>query len=480
MKTHRQLYAASRLLETKKNLPKVLELTQGAIKGVDQSLEVTNAAAAVLSDDLIESRTLAISRDEVIVVPDIPSQTLSRIVRGRIEEIYGTVLFQQNKPQDAVIRFKRAVSILPEKSAWWRSSYWKLGLAYEAVGNSKDALNALVTSYTNGQQDRFRRSTVEGIYRKVNGNLDGLDKLIGINPFEQTVSQITENPTPSPTVEATPEVSPTPETSPSPTPETSPSPTPETTPTPTVETTPTPEASPTSVIETTPTPTVETTPTPEPSPSPTVEPTRETKTEPSPTPAPEPTPENTPTVEPKVESSPTPTPEVTPTPETSPTPKPLFDPVVIEVGKTNPTPTPTPSSSENTAKTEPSTNSLVKVTDPLVRPRIVGETASNTTSNESSNGEISSCLVSSQDSLSILSNGGNLNILIGYVREGEISNITFESSNPNDVTATIDPTNGKQSNRASYIIKSISENKGIFTITFNSPCGKKEIQVKVR
>ncbi|NJM54319.1 MAG: tetratricopeptide repeat protein, partial [Blastocatellia bacterium] len=182
MKTYRQLYAASRLLDAKKSLPKVLELTQGAVKGVDQSLEVTNAAAAVLSDELLESRTLAISRDEVVIVPEIPTQTLSRIIRGRIEELTGATFYEQNKPQEAVVRLKRAVSILPEKSAWWRSSYWKLGLAYEAAGNSKDALDALVKSYSSGEQDRFRRSTVEGIYRKVNGNLDGLDKLIGESP----------------------------------------------------------------------------------------------------------------------------------------------------------------------------------------------------------------------------------------------------------------------------------------------------------
>lgn len=449
MKTHRQIYVASRLLEAKKSLPKVLELTQGAVKGVDQSLEVTNPAAAVLSDELIESRSLAISRDEVIVIPDIPTQTLSRIVRGRIEEITGATLYEQNKPQEAVLRFKRAVSILPEKSAWWRSSYWKLGLAYEATGNSKDAIDALVKSYSNGQQDRFRRATVEGIYRKVNGNLDGLDKLIGENPFGEIVAQVTETPTPTPTVEATPEVSPTPETSPSPTPDAKIEPTP----TPTVETSPTPEVK------------IEPSPTIEPSPSPTVEATPETKIEPTPTPTLEPSP----------------TPEVKA--ESSPTPKQIFDPVVIKVGEnTTPTPSPTPNSTptENTEQktTETEPNSLVKVTDPFVRPRVVKEDS--TAPTESSTNETPSCLIASQDSISILNKGGNIGILVGYTQEGEISKITFESSSPDDVTATINPDIGKQSNRAFYVIKSISENKGVFTVTFNSPCGKKEIQVKVR
>ncbi|MGI8470005.1 MAG: tetratricopeptide repeat protein, partial [Pyrinomonadaceae bacterium] len=116
-KAHRQLYAANSLLEAKKDLPKVLELTQAAVSGVDSALDAPNASSAVLADELLESRTIAISRGEIIVVPNVPRQTLSAIMRGRIEEISGWVLFNQNKPQEAVVRLKRAVSVLPEKSA---------------------------------------------------------------------------------------------------------------------------------------------------------------------------------------------------------------------------------------------------------------------------------------------------------------------------------------------------------------------------
>lgn len=495
MKTHRQLFAANRLLEAKKSLPKVLELTQGAVKGVDASLEVSNPAAAVLADELIESRALAIARDEVVIVPDIPTQTLSRIIRGRIEEIIGTTLYQQEKPQEAVVRLKRAVSILPEKSAWWRSSYWKLGLAYDETGNSKDALDALVKSYSTGAQDRFRRSTVEAVYRKVNGNLDGIDKLIGENPFGETISQVMETPSPTPTVENTPEATPTPQPTvePSPTPEVkvemTPAPTVEPSPTPEVKTepspTPTAEASPSPTIEATPTPVVESTPTPEPSPSPTVEttpipvvettPTPETKISPTPTP----------------ESSPTPTVETLPKPEvkteTSPTPKPLFEPVVIEVGKSSstatpkptPTPKPSPTPTETPEKkdTETSSNNAVIITDPFARPRIVNEKTS--TSSETSDEENTSCLVASQETVSIFSKRGDAEILIGYIQDGDVSKITFETKNSDDITAEPNPSFVSRSNRAAFIIKSISNKKGIFTISFNSPCGKKEIQVKV-
>ncbi len=454
MKTHRQLYAASRLLEAKKSLPKVLELTQGAIKGVDASLEVANASTAVLADELIESRALAITRDEVIVVPEVPRRTLSNIIRGRIEEITGWTLYQQDKPQEAIVRLKRAVSIMPDKSAWSRSGYWKLGLAYNANGNSQEALNALVKSYVSGQPDRFRRSTIEGIFRKLNGNTEGLDKLIGENPFPETVAQVTETPqpTPIPTVEPTPVIKV--ETSP--------------TPVPTVE--PTPEIK----IE------------PSPTPVPTVEPTPEIKIEPSPTPVPtiEPTPQI------KVETSPTPVPTVEPTPqikvEPSPTPvptvdskaanRPLFDTVVITVPRTESKKSDVESekSAEKPVEKVPEKEQVIETkNEPSAesRQRVVAESGVQ---------EQASCILITQESISILSNGGSLGMLVGLNQEGDVSKITAQPSNPQDISATLEPDIGKESNRLFFLIKSISENKGVFTVTFNSPCGKKEIIVKVR
>lgn len=472
MKAHRQLYAASRLLDTKKSLPKVLELTQGAVKVLDDSLQVNNPAAAILADELIESRSLAISKDEVIVIPDVPQQTLSKILRGRVEELMGWTLYQQDKPQEAVVRLKRAVSILPEKSTWWRSSYWKLGLALDAGGNSKDSLDALVKSYLNGQPDRFRRSIIEGVYRKVNGNTDELDKLIGPNPFPETIAQVSETPTPTPTVETSPtptiESSPTPvaENSPSPTPTTEPTPEvkSETSPTPTPESTPSVEPSPTPKVEASSTPAVESTATPTPEPTATASPTPETRIEPTPTPETKVEPTVTPTPEAKVE------PTVTPKAETSPTQKPLFDPIVIEVGKnsTTPTPTPTPTPAEN--KETEKTNENSEKSNDSSRPRVVVEDTI----------APRSCVVVSQESISILNNGGSLGVLVGLTQDGEALKITAEPSSPNDISATLEPDIGKQSNRAFFIIKSISSNKGIYTVTFTSSCGKKEIQVKVR
>lgn len=456
-KIFRQLYAANRLSQTQRNLPKALELTQGAISGVDKALDVPAPAAAVMADQLYDSRRLAISRNEVIVIPEIPSQTLSAIVRGRIEETAGWTLLLQNKPEEAVVRLKRAVSILPEKSAWWRSSTWKLGAALDAAGKQSEALDIYIKSYLSSEPDVVKRSVIETLYQKVNGNLEGLDQKIGAKPADTILASATPNETvaqnteavkteaePTPTIETTPETISSTETKSEPTPEVSPS----------------PENSQTPQVESSPTPQAEISPTPDATP----------ETKPQETPASSPT-EKTETSEMKIpENTENKSPEVV----IQPTPKPLFEPVIISIPKPEiPKPKIPALNSEKTSKTEPTDNSGE------TRPRL---TSNNDSSSESSQKETGGCqLTVSQDSLSILSQGGSLGVLLGFQGEGgDISKIAATSSSPGDVEITLEPDIGKMSNRAFFIIKSVSPTKGAFTVTFDSPCGKKEVLVKVR
>ncbi|MCR8526649.1 hypothetical protein WB334_26770, partial [Escherichia coli] len=125
---------------------------------VNTALDVPNPAAATLADELYESRKIAIARGELIIVPEVSRQTLTNILRGRIEDISGWALYQENKPSDAVTRLKRAVSVLPEKSSWWKASMWRLGVALEADGKSSEALDAYVKSYTNSEADAVKYS----------------------------------------------------------------------------------------------------------------------------------------------------------------------------------------------------------------------------------------------------------------------------------------------------------------------------------
>ncbi len=192
MKLHRQMYSATLLLQKNVALPKVLELVKSAIGNADAGLEVSTPAAAVMASELYESRTIAFAKNEIIVVPEVPRQTLSAILRGRIEELTGWTLYQQKSYPEAVVRLRRAISVLPDKSAWWRSSMWRLGSALEADGKDKEALDSYIQSYKTGRPSALRYSVVETLYKKVHGSSDGLELKIGPNPLPLFAS--TESP----------------------------------------------------------------------------------------------------------------------------------------------------------------------------------------------------------------------------------------------------------------------------------------------
>jgi hypothetical protein len=125
------------------------------------------------------------------------------MLRGRIEEIAGWALFNQEKTAEAIVRLRRAASVLPEGTPLWRTALWHLGAALETSGNGQEALASYIKSYNGGPPDPTRRTVIENLYRKVNGSLEGLDEKIG--PLIQVSSSATESvPTPTATETQTP------------------------------------------------------------------------------------------------------------------------------------------------------------------------------------------------------------------------------------------------------------------------------------
>ena len=101
------------------------------------------------------------------------------MLRGRIEDLTGLALFNQDKANDAVEHLRRAVSVAPEGTPLWRAALWHLGSALEASGRNDQALLYYIKYYVSGKPDPVRRAVIENVYRKVNGTLDGLDDKIG-------------------------------------------------------------------------------------------------------------------------------------------------------------------------------------------------------------------------------------------------------------------------------------------------------------
>lgn len=299
MRVYRQLFVAARLLRLGKGLETVHELTEAARGSVNDGIETPAVTVAVQADELRDIRARAIAGGGTPDIPEAPRNVLANILRGRIEDLVGWTLFNQEKSAEAIEPLRRAVSILPEGTPTWTAATWHLGAALEQAGTKDEALDYYIKSYKSGVPDKVRRSMIEQLYIKVKGSTTGLDERLGTIAVSSDSSVLANNITSTPaapvtsegTKEATPESSSTTAAPDVPaektvTPAETPQPTPEATPAPTpAETQSAPEASPSPSPNTTPSetppPTPEPTPTPasesaEPAPATSSSPTQET------------------------------------------------------------------------------------------------------------------------------------------------------------------------------------------------------------
>ena len=165
MRTYRQLYVASKFLKKGVALSTVLDLMESATTGVEAALNVPAATVAVQAEELADARARSLSQGATPTVPDAPRTALSGLLRGKIEDISGMALFNLDKPDEAVVRLRRAVSAAPEGTPLWRSSMWHLAAALEAAGKSDQALLYYIKSYVAGGPDIARRSVIENLYK---------------------------------------------------------------------------------------------------------------------------------------------------------------------------------------------------------------------------------------------------------------------------------------------------------------------------
>lgn len=258
---HRELYAARRLLQGGVGFQTAYELAEAARTSADAGMSVPALTLAVQADEFRSIRARAIAGGATPDIPEAPRLVLSNIIRGRIEDTSGWALLNQDKLDEAVEHFKRAVAILPEGTPAAHTSLWHLGVALERQDKKSDALSYYIKSYNSGDPDPVRRAVIEQLYRKINGSLAGLDERIGPAPAtsinaqtlagDNTIEKAPENPpeaTASPNLTAIAEASPSPSSSPSSdvptaTPQTSPA---SESPSPVSEQSPTPSATPSS------------------------------------------------------------------------------------------------------------------------------------------------------------------------------------------------------------------------------------------
>ncbi len=212
-RAHRELYAASRLLQKRIGFQTAYELAEAARSSAEAGMTVPDVTVVVQADDLRLIRARAIAAGGTPNIPEAPHNVLANLLRGRIEDTSGWALFNQDKVDEAVEHLRRAVSILPVGTPSARDSLWHLGAALERQDNKTEALAYYIKGYSAGLPDPVRRAVIEKLYRQLNGSLAGLDEQIG--PGFGTSAN--PQPTAKPADVAQPSSSP--ETIPSPTPE---------------------------------------------------------------------------------------------------------------------------------------------------------------------------------------------------------------------------------------------------------------------
>jgi tetratricopeptide (TPR) repeat protein/uncharacterized membrane protein YgcG len=296
-RVHRELYAASRLLQKGVGFQAAYELAEAARDSANAGLTVPELTVVVQADEFRSIRARAIAQGGTPDIPEAPRNILSNLLRGRIEDTSGWALYNQDKLDAAVEHLQRAVTILPEGTPAARASLWHLGVALERQDKKAEALSNYIKSYNSGDPDPVRRTLIEQLYRKVNGSLDGLDERIGPG-FDTSLNA----PGPAPDKPSEP-VQPTslPETTPAATPD--------------VSSTQASSSSPEAASVSAPSPPVEV-------PAAVVSQSKPTQSpETSPPPSPSATPEPTPTSSPEAPAATT-TPEAAPaaTPESTPGP----------------------------------------------------------------------------------------------------------------------------------------------------------------
>jgi tetratricopeptide (TPR) repeat protein len=231
MRAFRQVYAASRLLRRAVGINTALDLIAEARKASDEALKVPVLTLAVQADEFRDLRAAAISAGSVPDVAPAPPEVMANIFNGRLEDLEGWALFNQEKYSEAITHLKKASGILPAETPAWRTALWHQGVVLEQSGQKEQALDAYIKSYKTGPEDSVRRSVIEQLYKKVNGSLDGLaEKLSGTavssnSPAPAATPEAT--PAPAPTTATEPAATETPKSDPTPTPAAASAPTPD-------------------------------------------------------------------------------------------------------------------------------------------------------------------------------------------------------------------------------------------------------------
>ena len=103
--------AANRLLRNDVGPSTALELVAAAKKASDDALNHPYLTIAVQADEFRDMRARSITAGTVPDIAEGPRNVLSSILKGRLEDLQGWGLFNQEKYPDAIEHLKQAVMV---------------------------------------------------------------------------------------------------------------------------------------------------------------------------------------------------------------------------------------------------------------------------------------------------------------------------------------------------------------------------------
>jgi hypothetical protein len=89
-------------------------------------------------------------------------------------------------------------------------------------------------------------------------------------------------------------------------------------------------------------------------------------------------------------------------------------------------------------------------------------------------------VIVSQENISLIADGGSIGVLVGVDGDVDLKLLAAAPSGPKDVEVIRQPEIAGVSGRAYFVVKSLTNAAGDYKIIFAAPCGKKEVNVKVR
>ena len=217
MRAFRETYAASRLVRNGVGIEPALQMIANARKAMDEGLKTPVATMAVQAEEFRELRARALTAGSVPDIAPAPAEALTKIFKGRLDDLEGWGLFNQEKYAEAITHLKQAAETAPEGTPTWRSALWHLGVALEQSGQKEQELDAYIKSYKAGPPESVKHSIIEQLYRNINGSTNGLEERLANGEIVAVETPPQPTPTPEATPAPTPEATPAPTTTPEPT-----------------------------------------------------------------------------------------------------------------------------------------------------------------------------------------------------------------------------------------------------------------------